>query len=71
MEQVSPNDLYKQGPPKFGHDLLKYFPLDPDYIGLNHGILQLTINWAIYESLLQDHMVYRPTSSTKSGMTSR
>ncbi|KAF5361898.1 hypothetical protein D9756_002035 [Leucocoprinus leucothites] len=37
MENVDPADLYRQGPPTFGHELLKYFPLDPDYINLNNG----------------------------------
>ncbi|KAJ3555960.1 hypothetical protein NP233_g12087 [Leucocoprinus birnbaumii] len=37
MENVDPADLYRQGPPTFGHELLKYFALDPEYINLNHG----------------------------------
>ncbi|KAF9450691.1 PLP-dependent transferase [Macrolepiota fuliginosa MF-IS2] len=37
MENVNPADLYRQGPPSFGHGLLKYFPLDPEYLNLNHG----------------------------------
>ncbi|KXN90567.1 hypothetical protein AN958_04080 [Leucoagaricus sp. SymC.cos] len=37
MDSVDPVDLYRQGPPAFGHELLKYFPLDPNYINLNHG----------------------------------
>jgi len=37
MENVDPVDLYRQDPPAFGHELLKYFPLDPNYINLNHG----------------------------------
>ncbi|KAG5641881.1 hypothetical protein DXG03_004021 [Asterophora parasitica] len=30
-------ELYKQPPPKFGHDLLKYFAFDPEYLNLNSG----------------------------------
>jgi len=33
----SRNELYKQPPPPFGHALLKYYTLDPEYINLNNG----------------------------------
>ncbi|KAG6825309.1 hypothetical protein H0H92_004104 [Tricholoma furcatifolium] len=33
----SPLELYKQPPPQFGHELLKYYAFDPDYINLNNG----------------------------------
>lgn len=28
---------YKEPPPPFGHGMLKFFELDPDYVNLNHG----------------------------------
>ena len=35
----SRNELYKQPPPPFGHALLKYYALDPEYINLNNGVV--------------------------------
>ncbi len=37
LEALDTEALYAQPPPKFGHDLLKYFAIDPEYINLNHG----------------------------------
>ena len=37
LEALDTEALYAQPPPKFGHDLLKYFAIDPGYINLNHG----------------------------------
>lgn len=37
LEDLDVEALYAQPPPKFGHDLLKYFAIDPGYINLNHG----------------------------------
>ena len=36
-------ELYKQPPPPFGHALLKYFAIDPEYINLNNGSVLTTI----------------------------
>ena len=41
----SRNELYKQPPPPFGHGLLKYYALDPEYINLNHGGVAHTVLW--------------------------
>ncbi|RDB27630.1 Hercynylcysteine sulfoxide lyase [Hypsizygus marmoreus] len=37
MDNIDTAELYKQPPPSFGHDLLKYFAFDPEYVNLNHG----------------------------------
>jgi hercynylcysteine S-oxide lyase len=39
------NELYKQPPPPFGHALLKYYALDPEYINLNNGSVLPTVLW--------------------------
>jgi hypothetical protein len=38
LEELDTKALYAQPPPKFGHDLLKYFAIDPEHINLNHGM---------------------------------
>lgn len=37
MRDISPDELFKRDPPPFGRPMLDYFPLDPEYINLNHG----------------------------------
>ncbi|KAF8638760.1 hypothetical protein AX17_001976 [Amanita inopinata Kibby_2008] len=37
LDAIDTKALYAQPPPKFGHDLLKHFALDPEYVNLNHG----------------------------------
>ncbi|KAI6042507.1 pyridoxal phosphate-dependent transferase [Pisolithus marmoratus] len=34
---VDLEELYKTRPPAFGHDMLKLFGFDPNYVNLNHG----------------------------------
>ena len=41
----SRSELYKQPPPPFGHSLLKYYALDPEYINLNNGGVVPTVLW--------------------------
>ena len=38
VEELDTKALYAQPPPKFGHDLLKYFAIDAEYVNLNHGM---------------------------------
>lgn len=37
LEELDTKALYAQPPPKFGHDLLKHFAIDAEYVNLNHG----------------------------------
>jgi hypothetical protein len=37
MDPLNPAELYKKPPPAFGHAVLPYFCLDPNYINLNQG----------------------------------
>ncbi|KAG6917108.1 hypothetical protein DXG01_003928 [Tephrocybe rancida] len=37
MTTSSHSDLFKQTPPAFGHEVLKYFAFDPEYLNLNSG----------------------------------
>ncbi|KAM6497476.1 Pyridoxal phosphate-dependent transferase [Amanita muscaria] len=37
IDAIDTKTIFTQPPPKFGHDLLKHFAIDPDYINLNHG----------------------------------
>ncbi|EKM81466.1 hypothetical protein AGABI1DRAFT_105046 [Agaricus bisporus var. burnettii JB137-S8] len=37
MRDIGPDELFKRDPPPFGRPMLDYFPLDPEYINLNHG----------------------------------
>ncbi|KAF5359617.1 hypothetical protein D9756_003265 [Leucocoprinus leucothites] len=59
VEGAAPADLFQQQPPAFGHTKLKeYFPLDLDYIHLNHGGYG-TAPWVVHkvESNLSPKMV--------------
>ncbi|KAF8240253.1 PLP-dependent transferase [Tricholoma matsutake] len=31
------DEVYKQDPPPFGHQILQYFAIDPEFVNLNHG----------------------------------
>lgn len=37
MTHLNFEELYKETPPPFGHELRKYFAFDPGYTNLNHG----------------------------------
>ncbi|KAG5353596.1 hypothetical protein C0989_005117 [Termitomyces sp. Mn162] len=37
MTNLTHPDLFKQAPPKLGHEVLKYYAFDPEYINLNNG----------------------------------
>ncbi|KAG6846998.1 hypothetical protein H0H93_010662, partial [Arthromyces matolae] len=37
MPSWSTLDLFKQPPPKLGHETLKYYAFDPEYLNLNNG----------------------------------
>ena len=71
MESVDPENLYKRDPPAFGHELLRYFPLDPNYINLNHGTfmpLDYSHRYLLIYYTAKDHTESHPTWFTKSQM---
>ena len=50
----SRSELYEQPPPPFGHALLKFYALDPEYINLNNGGVAPTVSWKV--SVLIAHL---------------
>ena len=37
FDAIDTEALYARPPPKFGHEMLKHFAIEPGYINLNHG----------------------------------
>lgn len=37
IDSTNYEELYKETPPKFGHEVLQYFGFDPEYVNLNNG----------------------------------
>lgn len=71
MDSVDPEDLYKRDPPTFGHELLRYFPLDPNYINLNHGTfipVDYFHSYLLIYHTAKDHSESHPTWFIKSQM---